>query len=295
MKEFKNYHPIVNFIYFFAVIGFSMVFMHPVCLGVSLLCSFLFFAVISGMKALGKNLLYLLPMAVFMTIINPMFNHAGVTILAYFPSGNPLTFEALLFGFLASVMIITVISWFASCNKIMTSDKFIYLFGRIIPALSLVFSMTLRFIPRFVKQFKEVLGAQKCVGKDISRGKLTDRAKVLLEVLSVMITWALENSIETADSMKARGYGLKGRTTFSIYRFDRRDIYALAIIVILSLYILAGGISGNISCTFFPSVRMAESSFYQMSIFVAYFMLCIFPVVAEVCEVIRWKVLKSKI
>ena len=295
MKEFKNYHPVVNFIYFLGVIGFSMVFMHPVCLGISFVCSFLLFAVISGVKALVKSLLFMFPMALFMTIINPMFNHTGVTIITYFPSGNPLTFEALLFGFFASVMIVTVICWFSSCNKIMTSDKFVYLFGRVIPSLSLVFSMTLRFIPRFVKHFKEVLDAQKCMGKDISTGNLVSRGKILLEVLSVMITWTFENSIETADSMKARGYGLKKRTTFSIYKFDKRDISALAIITVLSVYVLVGGVSGSISCTFFPLVKMAEVSLYSISVFVAYFMLCIFPVVAEVAEVVRWKVLKSKI
>ena len=38
-----------------------------------------------------------------------------------------------------------------------------------------------------------------------------------------MITWTLENFVESAKSMKCRGYSLKGRTAFSIYRFDNRD------------------------------------------------------------------------
>ncbi len=46
-----------------------------------------------------------------------------------------------------------------------------------------------------------------------------------------MVTWSLENAIETADSMRARGYGLPGRTSFSIYRFDSRDSSALAWLV----------------------------------------------------------------
>ena len=75
--------------------------------------------------------------------------------------------------------------------------------------MSLLLSMTLRFVPKFKSQIKVVSDAQKCVGRDISNGGVLERAKNGLTILSVMITWALENAIETADSMKSRGYGLK--------------------------------------------------------------------------------------
>ena len=43
-------------------------------------------------------------------------------------------------------------------------------------------------------------------------GSLLQRLKNAITILSIMVTWALENAIETADSMKSRGYGLPGRT-----------------------------------------------------------------------------------
>ena len=110
----------------------------------------------------------------------------------------------------------------------MTSDKFVYLFGRVIPALSLVLSMTLRFVPKFKAQIQVVSEAQRCVGRDVSNGSVLQRLRNGITILSIMVTWALENAIETADSMKSRGYGLPGRTAFSIYRFDSRDKAALA-------------------------------------------------------------------
>lgn len=61
-------------------------------------------------------------------------------------------------------MMVTVITWFSCCNVVMTSDKFVYLFGKLIPALSLILSMTLRFVPRFTAQIKVVTQAQRCVG-----------------------------------------------------------------------------------------------------------------------------------
>ena len=70
--------------------------------------------------------------------------------------------------------------------------------------------MVLRFVPKFKAQFRVVSNAQKCVGRDVSNGKLLERIRHGIRILSIMVTWALENAIETADSMRSRGYGLKG-------------------------------------------------------------------------------------
>ena len=75
MNEFKMYHPFVNFIYFLCVIGFSMFFMHPVCLAVSLVCGFAYSAILKGAKAVKINLIYMLPMLIISALINPDFNH----------------------------------------------------------------------------------------------------------------------------------------------------------------------------------------------------------------------------
>ncbi len=295
MNEFKTYHPIVNFIYFVLVIGFSCFFMHPVCLVISLLCAFTYSVMLKGKKAIKTNLIYMLPMLIIMALINPAFNHAGVTIIAYFPSGNPLTLESIFYGLAAATMIVSVICHFSCYNQIMTSDKFIYLFGKVIPAMSLVISMTLRFVPKFSEHLRVVTNAQKCMGRDISKGSIIKRLKNALDILSIMITWSLENAIETADSMKSRGYGLKGRTAFSIFRFDARDKKALACILTLGAYTLVGKLTGCISFTYFPALDAAEITPFGISVFIAYLLLCMCPIIIEILEVRRWKALRLKI
>ena len=156
MSEFKTYHPIVNFVYFVFVIGFSCFFMHPVCLCISLASGFTYSVMLKGRKAIKTNLIYMLPMLLLMALINPAFNHEGVTIIEYLPSGNPLTLESIIYGLCAAIMIVSVICHFSCYNEVMTSDKFIYLFGKIIPAMSLIISMTLRFVPKFASQLKVV-------------------------------------------------------------------------------------------------------------------------------------------
>lgn len=293
MREFKTYHPIVNFLYFVCVIGFSMFFLHPVCLATSLLCALTHMTLINGVKVIKTAVVYMLPMAAVAAVINVAFNHEGATILAYFPGGNPLTLESVTYGLAAAAMLMGVICWFLYYNEIMTSDKFIYLFGKVIPSLSLILSMTLRFVPRFTAQLKIVADAQKCSG--CKTQSVMDRAKRGLSVFSAMITWAMENSVETADSMKARGYGLPGRSAFSIFTFGNRDRTALLWIIFLGIYILAGGIFGRMNFQYFPSMRGAEFSLRNISVFAAYFALCATPAAIELWEGIKWKALKSKI
>lgn len=295
MNEFKTYHPIVNFIYFLFTIGFSCFFMHPVCLIISLLCGFTYSVILKGKKAIHTSLLYMLPTLLATALINPAFNHEGVTIIEYLPNGNPLTLESVAYGIAAATMLISVICWFSCYNEVMTSDKFIYLFGRIIPSLSLIISMTLRFVPRFTAQLKTVANSQRCMGRDISNGSILKRTKCGLSILSVMTTWSLENAIETADSMKSRGYGNPGRTSFSIFTFDKRDTTALVIILTLGIYAIIGNLTGGMYFRYFPSIRLAEFSAYGLSVFAAYFLLCVFPVAIEVKEAMKWEAIKSKI
>lgn len=295
MNEFKTYHPIVNFTYFVLVIGFSMFFMHPVCLCISLVCSFIYSVILKGKKAIKTNLIYMLPMLIAMTLINPAFNHEGVTIINYLPSGNPLTLESVIYGFATAVMIVSIICWFSCYNEVMTSDKFIYLFGKIIPSLSLILSMTLRFVPKFAAQLKVIANTQRCMGRNISDGNIIKRAKHGLTILSIMVTWSFENAIETADSMKSRGYGIKGRTSFSIFTFDKRDRKAFFCIMLLGIYTFIGNIMGGMYFRYFPSMKWSENSLFSVSIFTVYFLLCMCPVIIEIQEMIKWKALKSKI
>ena len=185
-----GYHPLVNFLYFALVLVFGMCFMHPLCLLISVGSATAYSIYLKGRRGLRFSLRFLLPMMVLAAILNPAFNHEGATILAYLPSGNPLTLESMVYGVAAALMLASVVQWFSCYNEVMTSDKFVYLFGRVIPALSLVLSMTLRFVPRFKAQLDTVREAQASLGRDVSEGSALQRLKNAVTILSIMITWA---------------------------------------------------------------------------------------------------------
>lgn len=238
------------------------------------------------------NLKYMLPMLCFTALINPAFNHEGVTILIYLENGNPLTLESIVYGIAAATMLIAVMCWFSCYHVVMTSDKFVYLFGRIIPSLSLILSMVLRFVPRFKTQIHIVSSAQRCIGRDVSNGSVLTRIKQGIKILSIMVTWMMENAIETADSMKSRGYGLHGRTAFSIYSFDKRDGIAMSLIILAGGYILVGTAFGGLYYRYFPSMKGAGTSAFTISQMIVYTALCFMPLVINLWEDRKWKLLK---
>ena len=261
-----------------------MFFLHPVSLLISLSSALAYAIYLNGRKAVRFSLTALLPMMLLAAIVNPVFNHAGATILTYLPAGNPLTLESIVYGIASALMLASVITWFSCYSAVMTSDKFVYLFGKIIPALSLVLSMTLRFVPKFKAQFLVVSEAQRCVGRDTSNGSLLQRMKHAVTILSIMVTWSLENAIETADSMKSRGYGLPGRTAFSIYRFDDRDKLALLWLCFCGFYILSGWIAGGLDWRYYPTIKGQLTGVFPISFQLVYLALCLTPVILNASE-----------
>ena len=137
---FSRCHPVLNFFYFLLVLGLTMFVQHPVFLVISFMGAVAYGIWLCGAaKILKINFLLTLPMLVIVALLNPLFNHYGETPLLYLESsGNTVTLEAMVYGVVLGCVLFIVILWFSCYNKVMTSDKFIYLFGRIIPAISLL-------------------------------------------------------------------------------------------------------------------------------------------------------------
>ena len=174
----------------------------------------------------------------------------------------------------------------------MSSDKFIYLFGKIIPVMSLVLSMTLRFIPLFKHKLDEIKDAQRSLKKEAVNESIFAKLKNAVSVFSIGVSWALEHSIDVSDSMKARGYGLRGRTAYSIYDFKKRDRDAILVMLLLGLCVVGNALLGNLTWRYFPSIRGKYFGTYQFLAYITYMALCLVPTVIDKAEEHRWKSLR---
>ena len=286
-------HPTVSLLYFTAVIVFAMFLMNPVCLTLSLLCSAATAVVLNGRKTVLFALKVILPLALLAIVINPFVNHRGVTVLGYLPWNNPLTLESILFGVASAVMLSSTVLWFSSFHTVMTSDKLVFLFGKTLPALGLMLSMSLRFVPKFNAELREVRNAQRLLFPE--KSGLIPRIKNAVRVLSVMISRALEDSLETADSMKARGYGLKGRTAYSRYRMTGQDWFLLSVTIVLTAAIAVFCFCKTARFRYYPSVTQLKSAADTFIFYGTYAVLLLIPLILTVGEGIRWRKYESNI
>ncbi len=293
---FAGCHPAVNFFYFLLVLMTTMFVSHPVLLALSFLGAAAYAIRLKGWKKVVKfNMLATLPAMIIVAFINPAFNHYGVSTLFYLKTG-PVTVEAIVYGIVLASMLFIAILWFACYNEVMTTDKFVYLFGRVIPALSLVLSMVFRFVPRFGEQMKVIRNGQKAVGRDVKNGSIIRKMKYGITLFSIMITWALENAIDTSDSMSARGYGLKGRTAYSIFHFDHRDGVITGILLVLSAVCFTGFYSGTAFAQYNPRIIIGGIPLTLQSILVyfAWAGICFFPFILGLWEDAVFRTLKAK-
>jgi energy-coupling factor transport system permease protein len=293
-RGFQAYHPIINFGYFCLVIGIGVFLMHPIFLVVGIAGSFIYGLILNGRGTLRFSAIFLLPMTVVFGVVNALVNPRGSTVLIY-TSNSQITLEALLYGLSAGLLLSTIMLWFSCYNKVMTRDKFIYIFGRITPSLSLIFSMVMGFIPRFKHQIKVIYNGQRCMDQDAPDVKLLDRIKQGGRLLSTMMTWELENSIDTSDSMQARGYGVRNRSNFTNYRFTSRDAGAAVIMAVAAGLVIVGGLLGRCSISFYPEVILPVMDVVGALALAGYTALALLPTAVELREVISWKYSRQKI
>ena len=291
---FSRFHPAVNALFFALALGFSMCLTHPAFLAASLAGALWYHARLCRGQAGRFFARVTLPVMLLGAAVNPAFSHAGATVLAYFPSGNPLTLESIVYGLDAGLLLGAVLTWFACCTEVMTSDKFVYLFGRAAPALSLVLSMTLRLVPRFHAQLRRVRAAQRGLDPAAEPGGVLTRLRRGTAALSAVVTWALENAVDTADSMRARGYGLPGRTAYALWRAEPRDRAAALWLAFCGVYLLCGALAGGLSWHCYPTVQAAPVTPWTVSFLLAGLALCLTPAILGEREARQWKRLHSE-
>ena len=270
---FKDLHPAVNLIYFCIIIGVTMFSTDPYFVLVTLIFAWAYSFMLKGKKSLRQNILLTLPILIIMTAVNTIFVHNGATILFYISD-------------LSSVII-----WFSCFSVIMTSDKLIYIFGKARPVMGLTLSMVFRFIPLLRERFNEIRLGQKAMGREEEQ-HFFGKVRQFVKELSILISWSLESSIETADSMEARGYGLKRRTSFHLFRLMDRDKLMMAIFIACGAVLITALIMGLTDIYYYPIIVLDKWSPLKAIAFIVYVIMLVIPVVMDLDIKKKWQLSK---
>lgn len=292
MTRFSSLNPIVTAFYFVSVLIVIMFLQNPILHSIAFVGGMLYYLKMQKSFALKEFAFYIF-LFIFIAISNPLFSHNGVTVL-FFINKNPVTLESLLYGVGISIMLLSVVYWFKCFNSIMTTDKLLYIFGKLSPKIALLISSALRFIPLLKQQAVKIKAAQTAMGM-YSSDALIDRVRSSLRVFSSLIGWALENAADTGISMKSRGYGLKGRTHFSLYKFRKTDLLVLVTVVLFDVFMVIASGCGIFDFEYYPSLFIKPFSLSGVAAMLIFAAFCFLPIMFEIKEDLQWKYYKSKI
>jgi energy-coupling factor transport system permease protein len=100
------------------------------------------------------------------------------------------------------------------------------------------FTLAMRFVPVLAINAQSIMDAQRCRGLELDRGRLTSRIKNHIPILFLLVVNSIKRSLELAEAMESRGYGLKKERT-SLYTLKLKDKdYIVLGFVILAIIIL---------------------------------------------------------
>lgn len=284
MDKFSSFNPKVCFLFFvFAVILILLNF-NPFFLLVSLLAGFIYNFMLQGKKAVLTFLSFLLPFTVLVALFNMVFTSYGVDVL-FSLANKHFTLEGFFYGLCQGVMFSSVILWLSNYSIVMSSDKFMSVFSKLAPNLTLVLTMTFSFIPRLRKNAQEINDARMNI--DLGQSKF----KKSLDNFSSLISMTLEESIDISDTMRARNFN-SSRKPYSKYRFCRLDLILMIFIIALAVIEVVMNILNVSEFIFDPEIKVISFSSLDFTAFAVFMFI---PVIINILEGIKWHILKQKI
>lgn len=277
---FERCHPAVNFLYFVTVIFGMITFQHPIFLLISFFCAFVYCIKRNGWRVALIHGAFL-PFVLLFAMYYSSYTHFGVTVLRQNFIGNNLTLESFVYGLVIGFIVLGVIIWFSCIYSVFSTDKVVYLFGKVSPRLSLFLAILLRLVPRIKQEAKRINTARQGIGKGIRQGNIRHRICHCIRIVSMLITWTIDAIGTASESMRSRGSNLKGRTAFSIYRFDNRDrAYVIVLFALLTITTM-GVMLRQTSILYDPRILMTPITYMSYFFYTGYMLFCLMPLMLE--------------
>ena len=285
-------HPLVPLTLLLSVLLITMFAQTPL-LTLSAFVGATLYLVTAGRTTLTmRGILGYLILWVLVAVTNPLFSTGGATPIV-FVGGRPYTREALLYGIHLGGMLIAVLLWFRCETLLVAEENRFFLFGRIAPKLALLITSVLRFVPLLRRRAEAMRAAQTAVGIYDDPDWL-HRARSTMTTWSALTTWSLEHAIDAGASMKARGYGLPGRTTYRTCHFTMTDAMCLTVILALDAVIVTALAAGRLTISYYPEITTARAGILGRCGVAAFAVLSLMPFFAFLKEEIRWSFYRSK-
>lgn len=283
----KDLHPVTLLVYFVSVIGFTVASLNPYLLILSFLGAFLGFFI----TAKRFDAALYIPLFIIIAVMNPIFSHNGQTVL-FFLGGQRVTLESVIYGASTALLVIGMLYWCKLFSFVFAADKLTWAVGRISPKLSVLLTMSIRFIPLIKENARDIYNAQESMGVVKTQG-IVGKLKLMAGVFSALISMSIENAIETADTMQAMGYGKGKRTSYTLFRFTLFD--AIYVILFAAADIAMCILWKYSDFLYYPYIYAPKFGAGTIVLYIIFALFCLFPFISGIKEDLRWQYLISKI
>lgn len=274
---FDAYHPLINLIYFVSVICLLLISNHPVFVITIVLSGAIYLVWLKKKRAVIFEIL-MLALAVFFALFYSGYNHFGVTVIAHNKIGNAITLEAVIYGMILGLKLAGFFIWFAVINEVFTTDKVIYLLGKVSAGLALFVSISLRNIPRIRERYRQVKKARYGIGK-----------RNIFKNIWIVIGYSIEKIMDVSASMKSRGIKLKRRKSYSIYRFETRDRCVVFVMVFYITVFFCAYYLNQLNILYNPKIIMRDFTVGTYIIAGLYLMFGLMPMTLEIRNTLAGK------
>lgn len=285
---FRALHPFVCFVYYAGMALLGMLLFHPVFL----LVGWGFAALVNFLQDRGKELRkwlrYYVLFGLFIVAVNALITHRGRHMLFYL-FDQPVTLEAIVYGATMALSLMLVLTAFVSYNLVVTQQKFMYMFSRFFPKGALLVAMAAGFVPKLRRRLQQLSLVQRTRGISVHSGKLGKRVRDGMKLMQMLLNWSLEDAVQTADSMNARGYGTGERSAYYLYAMRRRDWIVLAQLAAACTCCIVGWSFGYGRLTVYPRMEAIAPQGAEWLVLAAFGWFALVPAVLDGKEELRWR------
>lgn len=246
-------HSGVQAAFYLAVCVLTMSAFHPVLVAISFFAGVACSMLQRGVRNTLSSFAWQLPLVLLICVANPLFSASGSTELLRV--GVVVVYsESLAYGACMGLLFVSTLLWLGCAFRVLTFDKIMALTGNAAPTVTLMLSMTGRLVPELVRRGKLVSDVQEaCTAAHAEAGRKNRLKRTRL--MSVLVGWSLEDSLETADTMRARGWSrYRKRSVYRRRAFRRRDAMALFFVVALAVLDVVVAVQMVSSFSFYPTM-----------------------------------------
>jgi energy-coupling factor transport system permease protein len=159
-------------------------------------------------------------------VLDLLLGHSGEHVLLRVPSsvpviGGPITLEAMLYGLVVGLGVSACVLAVAPLSRALDPHQLVDALPRVLHRTATAAAAALNLMPGMVRSAGAVRDAQRM------RGWRPRGARSWSELLVPVAVTAMEDSLQLAESMEARGFGSGARTRFSAPVLRPADIAVL--------------------------------------------------------------------